>query len=167
MEFPKPKSRIPRKCFGPENTGSNPLFTAQVTLKNSHRIADSQNLPLLCSLHARERFDQNHPMADNSATIAKIEAILNTGATSVTTYGSTINYDFAELRRRLNELRNTDPAYRRSRIGQIDLSNSKYELRLIWTLLESVRKPCPPCGIPKCVICGWKNLRSRISVFGQ
>jgi hypothetical protein len=63
-------------------------------------------------------------MPDNSAAIAKIEAILNTGATSVTTDGTTVNYDFDELRRRLKELRNTDPAYRRSRIGQIDLSNS-------------------------------------------
>jgi hypothetical protein len=63
-------------------------------------------------------------MPDNSAAIAQIEAILNNGATSVTTDGTTINYDFAELRRRLKELRNTDPAYRRSRIGQIDLSNS-------------------------------------------
>lgn len=63
-------------------------------------------------------------MPDNSAAIAKIEAILNTGATSVTTDGTTVNYDFEELRRRLKELRNTDPALKRSRIGQIDLSNS-------------------------------------------
>lgn len=63
-------------------------------------------------------------MPDNSAAIAKIEAILNAGATSVTTDGTTVNYDFDELRRRLKELRNTDPAYRRSRVGQIDLSNS-------------------------------------------
>jgi hypothetical protein len=63
-------------------------------------------------------------MPDNSAAIAQIEAILNNGATSVTIDGTTVNYDFAELRRRLKELRNTDPAYRRSRIGQIDLSNS-------------------------------------------
>lgn len=63
-------------------------------------------------------------MPDNSAAIAKIEAILNVGATSVTTDGTTVNYDFEELRRRLKELRNTDPNFRRSRIGQIDLSNS-------------------------------------------
>ncbi len=50
-------------------------------------------------------------MPDNSAAIAKIEAILNTGATSVTTDGTNINYDLAELRRRLKDLRNTDPAY--------------------------------------------------------
>ncbi|MBL8853313.1 MAG: hypothetical protein JNK57_05000 [Planctomycetaceae bacterium] len=50
-------------------------------------------------------------MTDNSAASAKIEAILNTGATSVTTDGTAINYDFAGLRWRLKDLRNTDPAY--------------------------------------------------------
>jgi hypothetical protein len=63
-------------------------------------------------------------MPDNSVAIAQIENILNIGATSVTVDGTTVNYNFEELRRRLKELRNTDPAYRRSRIGQIDLSNS-------------------------------------------
>jgi hypothetical protein len=63
-------------------------------------------------------------MPDNSVEIAKIKAILNTGAKTVVTDGTTVNYDFAELRRRLKELMAEDPAYRRSRVGQIDLSNS-------------------------------------------
>lgn len=63
-------------------------------------------------------------MPDNSAAIAKIEAILNAGASTVSTDGTTVTYNFAELRRRLKELRQADPAFKRPRIGQIDLSNT-------------------------------------------
>lgn len=92
--------------------------------ENCKKTADQE--PWLGIFFERTRGQQftDRQMPDNSAQIAKIEAILNTGATSVTTDGTTINYDFAQLRKRLRELKATDPAFRRRRFGQIDLSNS-------------------------------------------
>lgn len=47
-------------------------------------------------------------MADNSTEIEAIEAILNSGATSVSVDGMSQTVDLAQLRKRLIELRNTD-----------------------------------------------------------
>lgn len=47
-------------------------------------------------------------MADNSAAIAKIQAILRAGARQVTIDGTTVTYDFDELRRQLHHLQATD-----------------------------------------------------------
>ena len=54
-------------------------------------------------------------MADNSAEIAKLEAILNAGATSVSIEGETVNYDFAEIRRQIGDLKRTDTNEKKKR----------------------------------------------------
>lgn len=45
---------------------------------------------------------------DNSAQIAKLQAILRAGAESVTVDGTTVRYDLAEVRRQLRELMASD-----------------------------------------------------------
>jgi len=50
----------------------------------------------------------NPSMADRSAEIARLEAILNAGARSVTTDGQKVDYDLDAIRRRLAELRAED-----------------------------------------------------------
>lgn len=50
-------------------------------------------------------------MADNSAEIAKLQAILNTGATSVMVDGRSVTYDLDSLRRQLRDLMADDPHY--------------------------------------------------------
>lgn len=52
----------------------------------------------------------NSGMANNSAAIAAIEAILNGGAKATSVDGMSVSYDFAELRKRLAELKATDDA---------------------------------------------------------
>lgn len=47
---------------------------------------------------------------DNTARIRDIREILATGAKSVTVDGTTVTYDFAELRRELRELMAEDDA---------------------------------------------------------
>lgn len=47
-------------------------------------------------------------MADYSTEIARLEAILNAGAKSVTTDGQKVDYDFDAIRKRLAELRALD-----------------------------------------------------------
>jgi len=47
-------------------------------------------------------------MADNSARIAEIEAILQAGAVSVTIDGVSVTYDFDTLRSELRKLRQAD-----------------------------------------------------------
>lgn len=54
-------------------------------------------------------------MADHSAEIARIESILRRGVTTVTVDGTTMTYDFAELRRQLDRLRQLDDATRGKR----------------------------------------------------
>jgi hypothetical protein len=49
-------------------------------------------------------------MADNTAQIAAIELILNGGAKATSVDGMSVSYDFAELRKRLAELKATDDA---------------------------------------------------------
>lgn len=49
-------------------------------------------------------------MADNSAKIAAIRAILESGATQGTVDGRTVVYDHASLRRELRELEKNDDA---------------------------------------------------------
>lgn len=49
-------------------------------------------------------------MADHSAEIAQIESILNAGASSVSVDGMSTSYNFAELRKRLAELKAEDDA---------------------------------------------------------
>lgn len=47
-------------------------------------------------------------MADNTAQIAAIEAILNSGTSSISTDGLSTSYNLAELRKRLAELKAED-----------------------------------------------------------
>lgn len=47
-------------------------------------------------------------MPDNSAKIAEIEEILNSGATSTSVDGLSVSIDLEALRRRLIELKRTD-----------------------------------------------------------
>lgn len=47
-------------------------------------------------------------MADNSAQIAALEEILNSGSKSVSTDGESVTFDLGEVRRRLAELRRND-----------------------------------------------------------
>jgi LPS sulfotransferase NodH len=51
-------------------------------------------------------------MANNTAKIAELEDILQTGATSATIDGRTVHYDFDEIRRQLRELRANDDSQR-------------------------------------------------------
>lgn len=43
-------------------------------------------------------------MADNTAEIARLRAILNSGKSSYTIEGQTVSYDLAQVRKRLLEL---------------------------------------------------------------
>jgi len=54
--------------------------------------------------------------------IAKLEAILNEGASRVTVDGMTVQYDLDDVRRRLNELKAKQDATKRPRAASIDLS---------------------------------------------
>jgi len=66
-------------------------------------------------------------MPDNSAEIAALETVLNSGARSVSVDGVTTTFENAEqIRRRLRELRETDTANagRRPRISTIDIGAS-------------------------------------------
>ncbi len=68
-------------------------------------------------------------MPDNSAAIARIQAILQAGADQVVVDGQTIHYDFRVLRQQLRQLMLTDTsngganALRRPVCGQINLGN--------------------------------------------
>jgi len=61
-------------------------------------------------------------MATIDQEIAELEAILNTGATSVFVGGQKVTYDFGQIRRRLVELRRQKDHMTKPRIGTIDLS---------------------------------------------
>lgn len=63
-------------------------------------------------------------MPDNSAAIAKIENLLNTGATEAEIDGQKVKLDHTALRRRLRELQAThdDATTPRPRVAQVDLS---------------------------------------------
>ena len=62
-------------------------------------------------------------MADNTAAIAQLEAILQAGASSVVVDGQAVTYDLKSIRRRLRELKNTDDdATKRPPALSIDLS---------------------------------------------
>ena len=50
----------------------------------------------------------NFSMADNSAAIAAIETILNSGVDSTTVDGLSVRHDLQMLRKRLAELKATD-----------------------------------------------------------
>jgi len=67
-------------------------------------------------------------MPDNSAQIAELESILNTGAKKITTDGQSVEVDLAQVRRRLAELRATDTATaaadKRVRSAQIKLGGA-------------------------------------------
>lgn len=66
-------------------------------------------------------------MPDNSTRIAAIEAILAEGATQVTTPdGTSVTYDFDQLRRELNRLRQSDTtlAGTRPTLARINLSTA-------------------------------------------
>lgn len=54
-------------------------------------------------------------MADHSERIAEIQEILRAGASSVTTDGTTVSYDFDELRRELRQLMAEDDAHKKRR----------------------------------------------------
>ena len=61
-------------------------------------------------------------MADNSAEIAEIEAILNSGASSITIDGNTTRWDLNALRKRLVDLKATDDnSNKRNRLLTINL----------------------------------------------
>ncbi len=62
-------------------------------------------------------------MPDNSAEIAKLQAILNEGARSVSIDGQSVTYDFAAIRKRIRTLMLADPNYRgkRPRLSRINL----------------------------------------------
>lgn len=47
-------------------------------------------------------------MPDNAAEIAKLEAILNAGASSVTVDGQSVTYDFDEIKARIAKLKRED-----------------------------------------------------------
>jgi hypothetical protein len=64
---------------------------------------------------------------DNSAEILVLEAILNSGAESVSTDGQTTKFDLDAVRKRLSELRQQqapDITRTRPRISTIDLSGA-------------------------------------------
>jgi hypothetical protein len=58
----------------------------------------------------------------NETEIARLEAILNGGATDVSTDGVRVVTDHASIRRRLAELKRMDDVSRRPVVSQIDLS---------------------------------------------
>lgn len=61
---------------------------------------------------------------DNTARINEIREILRTGASSVNTDGTSVTYDFGQLRTELRELMATDNRQqgRRPVVSSIDLS---------------------------------------------
>jgi len=63
-------------------------------------------------------------MADNSVEIAKLEAVLNSGAETMTVDGMTVRVDIRQLRQRLRELRAADDTHRfkRPAVASVDLS---------------------------------------------
>jgi hypothetical protein len=63
---------------------------------------------------------------DNTDEIARIRALLNSGATTVTVDGQTVVVDHDALRRRLRELQATDSEnpIRRPRVSSINLTNA-------------------------------------------
>lgn len=63
---------------------------------------------------------------DNSDEIARIRALLNSGATTISHDGQTVSLDQAALRRRLRELQATDSAnpVKRPRVASINMSNA-------------------------------------------
>lgn len=50
-------------------------------------------------------------MPDHSKRIREIREILQSGATSVSTDGTSVTFDFDELRKELRRLMNEDPAF--------------------------------------------------------
>lgn len=64
-------------------------------------------------------------MADNSEKIAEIRTLLESGATSISVDGQTINLDLASLRKELTRLIDTDDAtvanMRRPRMSSINM----------------------------------------------
>lgn len=58
---------------------------------------------------------------DNSAEIAALEAILNAGAASVSTDGTSVSYDLEAIRKQLAALRGNDTTdqHRRPRVARI------------------------------------------------
>lgn len=64
-------------------------------------------------------------MADNTAEIARLRAILNSGQTSYSVEGQTVNYDLAAIRRRLQELIASDDTetVTRPRVSRIKLDS--------------------------------------------
>jgi len=65
-------------------------------------------------------------MPDNRAAIARIEAILNSGAKRAVIDGQSVEVDHDQLRRRLRELKAEDTSNpeTRPRLRSIDLSNA-------------------------------------------
>ena len=63
-------------------------------------------------------------MADNTAKIAELEAILQSGVTTITIAGTTTQIDLNVIRRQLQDLRATDDtqAARKPRIATLDVS---------------------------------------------
>lgn len=65
-------------------------------------------------------------MADHSTRIAEIQNILRAGASSITTDGVSVSYDFDSLRRELRQLMAEDDTHagRRPTIATVDLRNA-------------------------------------------
>ncbi len=63
---------------------------------------------------------------DNSLKIAKIKAILEAGATSVSVDGTSVTYDFEQLRTQLRQLQLADDAQKGQRpvVFSLDLSRA-------------------------------------------
>lgn len=64
-------------------------------------------------------------MADNTTRIADIDEILRSGATSITNDGTTVQYDFEQLRKERGLLVDDDDTLgplKRPRLFQVDLS---------------------------------------------
>lgn len=63
-------------------------------------------------------------MADNTAKIAELEAILQQGITSISVAGTTTQIDLNVIRQQLRDLRATDDtqATRKPRIATLDVS---------------------------------------------
>jgi hypothetical protein len=56
--------------------------------------------------------------------IAKLEEVLNSGATRVSVDGVDVSYDLEAIRRRLGELKRKQNATKRPRVAAADLSGS-------------------------------------------
>ena len=63
---------------------------------------------------------------DNSERIAEIREILRAGATQVSVDGTSVQYDFASLRKELRELmaEDTTLAHKRPRVSSFNLGNT-------------------------------------------